>query len=146
MQLVFNALPRFHGYFTTLPPSIMKPQQLWSGKQVLSTVLLNIIPDGQEKLNLTSRAKIAPKVGDRRRGEGRGRGRKGGREEGRGGKREGGWRRRRREKGGWRKRRREKGGRGEGGGRRESEMKQLHVCSETKFGNFVVVKNCQFCQ
>ena len=65
MQLVFNALPRFHGYFTTLPPSIMKPQQLWSGKQVLSTVLLNIIPDGQEKLNLTSRAKIAPKVGDR---------------------------------------------------------------------------------
>ena len=77
MQLVFNALPRFHGYFTTLPPSIMKPQQLWSGKQVLSTVLLNIIPDGQEKLNLTSRAKIAPKVGDRRRGEGRGRGEEG---------------------------------------------------------------------
>ena len=67
MQLVFNALPHFHGYFTTLPPSIMKPQQLWSGKQVLSTVLLNIIPDGQEKLNLTSRAKIAPKVGTRRR-------------------------------------------------------------------------------
>ena len=52
---------------TLYKASIMKPQQLWSGKQVLSTVLLNIIPDGQEKLNLTSRAKIAPKVGDRRR-------------------------------------------------------------------------------
>ena len=30
---------------------------------MLSTVLLNIIPEEQEKLNLTSRAKIAPKVG-----------------------------------------------------------------------------------
>ena len=35
---------------------------LWSGKQVVSTVLLNIIPEDQDKLNLTSKAKIAQKV------------------------------------------------------------------------------------
>lgn len=62
MQLVFSALPRFHGYFRTLPPCMWKPEMLWSGKQVVSTVLLNIIPASQDKLNLTSRTKIAPKV------------------------------------------------------------------------------------
>lgn len=62
MQLVYSALPRFSGYFKTLPPCIWKPTMLWSGKQVVSTVLLNIIPEDQDKLNLTSKAKIAPKV------------------------------------------------------------------------------------
>lgn len=60
-QLVFCALPNFLGYFKTLPPCLWKPQTLWSGKQVLSTVLLNIVPDGQDKLNLNSKAKIAIK-------------------------------------------------------------------------------------
>ncbi len=62
MQLVFSALPRFCGYFKTLPPCVWKPDMLWSGKQVVSTVLLNIIPAHQDKLNLSSRTKIAPKV------------------------------------------------------------------------------------
>ena len=62
MQLVYNALPRFSGYLKTLPPCLWKPAMLWSGKQVVSTVLLNIIPEDQDKLNLTSKAKIAPKV------------------------------------------------------------------------------------
>ena len=62
MQLVFSALPRFRGYFKTLPPCIWKPEMLWSGKQVVSTVLLNIIPQEQDKLNLYSRTKIASKV------------------------------------------------------------------------------------
>ena len=60
MQLVYSALPQFSGYFITLPPCILKPAMLWSGKQVVSTVLLNIIPEDQDKLNLTSKAKIAP--------------------------------------------------------------------------------------
>ena len=62
IQLVYSALPRFSGYFKTLPPCIWKPTMLWSGKQVVSTVLLNIIPEDQDKLNLISKAKIAQKV------------------------------------------------------------------------------------
>ena len=62
MQLVFSALPRFSGHFKTLPPCIWKPARLWSGKQVVSTLLLNIIPEDQDRLNLLSKAKIVDKV------------------------------------------------------------------------------------
>ena len=62
MHLIFSALPEHHRSFMTLPPCIVRPDKLWSGKQVLSTLLLNIVPEGQQKLNLTSRAKIAVKV------------------------------------------------------------------------------------
>ncbi|BFZ55031.1 hypothetical protein PYCC9005_002069 [Savitreella phatthalungensis] len=44
----------------TLPPSIIKPRALWSGKQVISTLLLNLKPDGHG-LNLTSKCKVAGK-------------------------------------------------------------------------------------
>ena len=51
MQLVYaglrelisdNKLPRV----TTLPPTIIKPKPLWTGKQVISTVLKNIVLSG----------------------------------------------------------------------------------------------------
>ncbi|KAL5109935.1 DNA-directed RNA polymerase I subunit rpa1 [Taenia crassiceps] len=34
-----------------LPPAILKPNRLWTGKQVLSTLLMNIVPVGLPQLN-----------------------------------------------------------------------------------------------
>ncbi len=62
MHLVFSALPEHPRALHTLPPCMLKPQRLWSGKQVVSTLLSNIAPQGMEKLNLRSKAKIAIKV------------------------------------------------------------------------------------
>ncbi|KAF9247391.1 hypothetical protein BU15DRAFT_84891 [Melanogaster broomeanus] len=42
----------------TLPPTIWKPTPLWTGKQIISTVLLNIIPNNSEGLNLESTSKV----------------------------------------------------------------------------------------
>ncbi|XP_012272524.1 DNA-directed RNA polymerase I subunit RPA1 [Orussus abietinus] len=58
MQLVYSALSVVQGNLELLPPAILKPVPLWSGKQVVSTVLINIIPKGRAKINLTANAKI----------------------------------------------------------------------------------------
>ncbi|KAF2218814.1 hypothetical protein BDZ85DRAFT_307063 [Elsinoe ampelina] len=42
------------GRIETVPPAIMKPKPLWTGKQVISTVLKNIKPSGYPGLTLTS--------------------------------------------------------------------------------------------
>lgn len=42
----------------TMPPTVIKPQALWTGKQVISTVLANIIPVGAPGLNLHSKNKV----------------------------------------------------------------------------------------
>ncbi|KAK3889627.1 hypothetical protein Pcinc_006391 [Petrolisthes cinctipes] len=45
-QLVITGLSHLTGRIKTLPPAILKPKQLWTGKQVISTLLINIIPEG----------------------------------------------------------------------------------------------------
>ncbi|KAG5680123.1 hypothetical protein PVAND_009648 [Polypedilum vanderplanki] len=57
-QLVYQGLNSKTGRIITLPPTILKPRTLWSGKQVFSTLILNIVPEGKRLLNLTSVAKI----------------------------------------------------------------------------------------
>ncbi|KAM5535538.1 hypothetical protein V8D89_010875 [Ganoderma adspersum] len=42
----------------TLPPTVWKPQPLWTGKQIISTVLKNITPGIFEGLNLHAQAKV----------------------------------------------------------------------------------------
>lgn len=59
-QLVYNAIP-FVPKIETLPPCIMKPQFLWSGKQVISTVLINVIPEGKQPVTFEGRAKLSRK-------------------------------------------------------------------------------------
>ncbi|KAG0711590.1 DNA-directed RNA polymerase I subunit RPA1 [Chionoecetes opilio] len=44
-QLVYSGISDTKARIKTLPPTLLKPQQLWSGKQVFSTLLLNIIPE-----------------------------------------------------------------------------------------------------
>ncbi|GBP50286.1 DNA-directed RNA polymerase I subunit RPA1 [Eumeta japonica] len=61
-QLVFQALSNYKGEIKLLPPAILKPQLLWSGKQVLSTVIINSIPKDKPYLSLSGRAKINAKA------------------------------------------------------------------------------------
>ncbi|ALC41779.1 RpI1 [Drosophila busckii] len=60
-QLVFQGLSHLKGNIKLLPPSILKPAVLWSGKQVLSTIIINLIPEDYERINLDSFAKIGGK-------------------------------------------------------------------------------------
>jgi len=57
-QLVFGALVDLPGRIKLLPPAIRKPKLLWSGKQVVSTVIINLIPRGLAPPNLNSGTKI----------------------------------------------------------------------------------------
>ncbi|OCH92152.1 beta and beta-prime subunits of DNA dependent RNA-polymerase [Obba rivulosa] len=63
-QLLYGALRpedesgHHSGRLLTLPPTIWKPKPLWTGKQIISTVLKNITPDSFEGLNLHSQAKV----------------------------------------------------------------------------------------
>ena len=55
---VFTALVDFPGKIKTLPPTIIKPQELWSGKQVVSTIVLNLVPEGKAPPTLMTSAKV----------------------------------------------------------------------------------------
>ncbi|CAN3373825.1 hypothetical protein DIURU_004341 [Diutina rugosa] len=63
-QLVYSCIRPEDGHtlgaprIRTLPPTIIKPQPLWTGKQVISTVLLNIVPHNAPGLNLKSKNKV----------------------------------------------------------------------------------------
>uniref|UniRef100_H2Z3P8 DNA-directed RNA polymerase subunit n=1 Tax=Ciona savignyi TaxID=51511 RepID=H2Z3P8_CIOSA len=60
-QLTYNALMHLPYKVKLLTPAILKPQPLWSGKQVFSTIFMNITPNGLPRINLTGKSKIGPK-------------------------------------------------------------------------------------
>lgn len=62
-QLVFAGLGgrEYDGKTKLLPPTILKPVALWSGKQILSTVIINLTPKGKKLINMDSTAKISVK-------------------------------------------------------------------------------------
>ncbi|XP_053361431.1 DNA-directed RNA polymerase I subunit RPA1 [Clarias gariepinus] len=62
MELVYRGLTDKRGRVKLLPPALIKPQKLWTGKQVVSTLLLNVIPENHIPLNLTGKAKIPSKA------------------------------------------------------------------------------------
>ncbi|KAJ7368540.1 hypothetical protein DFH08DRAFT_831649 [Mycena albidolilacea] len=47
-----------HSRLVTLPPTVWKPVPLWTGKQIISTVLKNITPSNFEGLNLNAGTKV----------------------------------------------------------------------------------------
>ncbi|VEN39005.1 unnamed protein product, partial [Callosobruchus maculatus] len=61
-QLVYQALSFKTSNIILLKPAIMKPRILWSGKQILSTVIINTIPKGKGLINLTATSKIPAKA------------------------------------------------------------------------------------
>ncbi|KAK5114475.1 hypothetical protein LTR62_002410 [Meristemomyces frigidus] len=67
MQLLYAALRPESGHCTngriqTIPPAIFKPKALWTGKQVITTVLLNIQPHGYEGITMTGVSTTAAKL------------------------------------------------------------------------------------
>ncbi|KAL1509795.1 hypothetical protein ABEB36_004477 [Hypothenemus hampei] len=61
-QLVYQGLSHKTDKIELLRPAILKPIPLWSGKQILSTIIINIIPHGKERINLVSSSKISAKA------------------------------------------------------------------------------------
>lgn len=63
-QLIYGCIRPEHGHtngssrILTVPPSIFKPEPLWTGKQVITTILLNIKPKGVPGINLESKNKV----------------------------------------------------------------------------------------
>ncbi|KAJ0050146.1 hypothetical protein NL108_013161, partial [Boleophthalmus pectinirostris] len=61
-ELVYRGLTDKQGRVKLLPPAILKPYPLWTGKQVVSTLLLNVIPKNAVPLNLVGKSKIPNKA------------------------------------------------------------------------------------
>lgn len=66
-QLVYGALRTENNYtgrsrIITLPPAIYKPKPMWTGKQIISTIMTNLTPTNAKGLNLTSKNKIQNKL------------------------------------------------------------------------------------
>ncbi|EFO26842.2 hypothetical protein LOAG_01639 [Loa loa] len=57
MHLVLSAFAETTQRLVIPPPTMLKPQVLWSGKQIISTVLRNCIPLHKPLLNIRSKAK-----------------------------------------------------------------------------------------
>ncbi|XP_006104065.1 DNA-directed RNA polymerase I subunit RPA1 [Myotis lucifugus] len=62
MELVYRGLTDKVGHVKLFAPAILKPFPLWTGKQVVSTLLINIIPEEHSPLNLSGKAKIGGKA------------------------------------------------------------------------------------
>ncbi|CAH2351349.1 DNA-directed RNA polymerase I subunit Rpa190p [[Candida] railenensis] len=63
-QLIYGCIRPEDGHtngearIKTVPPTIYKPQMLWTGKQVITTLLLNIKPKNVPGINLTCKNKV----------------------------------------------------------------------------------------
>ncbi|MBZ3870003.1 DNA-directed RNA polymerase I subunit RPA1 [Sciurus carolinensis] len=62
VELLYRGLTDKAGRVKLLPPAILKPFALWTGKQVVSTLLINVIPEGYVPLNLSGKAKVSGKA------------------------------------------------------------------------------------
>uniref|UniRef100_A0A182MWW7 DNA-directed RNA polymerase subunit n=1 Tax=Anopheles culicifacies TaxID=139723 RepID=A0A182MWW7_9DIPT len=60
-QLIFQALSNKKADIDLLPPSILKPVKLWSGKQIISTIIKNSTPKGMPYINLIGKSKLNSK-------------------------------------------------------------------------------------
>lgn len=62
-QLIYGSVTPENGKFASdrvlmLPPAILKPQPMWTGKQIISTMMKNVCPLNRPGLNLSSSNKI----------------------------------------------------------------------------------------
>lgn len=61
-QLVFCAIQFMDKNIELEPPAIVKPEPLWTGKQVITTVIRNCIPEGKLRPTLKIKSKVGPKI------------------------------------------------------------------------------------
>lgn len=61
-QLVYGALASLGKTIVLEPPTIIKPTPLWTGKQVITTVIKNCIPPNKPPPSLEIKSKISPKI------------------------------------------------------------------------------------
>ncbi|KNC49384.1 DNA-directed RNA polymerase [Thecamonas trahens ATCC 50062] len=62
-QLVYAACAAFVTKFVTVPPALLKPHKLWTGKQVITTILYNLTgeaPGSPAALTVQAKTKIQP--------------------------------------------------------------------------------------
>uniref|UniRef100_A0A0N4ZQL0 DNA-directed RNA polymerase subunit n=1 Tax=Parastrongyloides trichosuri TaxID=131310 RepID=A0A0N4ZQL0_PARTI len=59
MHLLLSAFGYVSKKLVMPPPAMIKPEILWSGKQLISAVLINNIPEDKPKINLSGKAKTA---------------------------------------------------------------------------------------
>ncbi|KAF7635359.1 DNA-directed RNA polymerase subunit [Meloidogyne graminicola] len=59
MHLVLSAFSQCTDYLAIPPPTIIKPKKLWSGKQVITSIIQNCCPLDKPKINLTGKAKTS---------------------------------------------------------------------------------------
>ncbi|CAD6193798.1 unnamed protein product [Caenorhabditis auriculariae] len=57
MHLVLASFAKYSKRIEIPPPTILVPQRLWTGKQVISTIVKNITPPGKPMINLDGKAK-----------------------------------------------------------------------------------------
>ncbi len=72
-QLIYGALRTEDNYtgkskILTVPPAIWKPRALWTGKQLITTIMLNLTPNGLQGLTLESKNKIPNELWQRDKG------------------------------------------------------------------------------
>lgn len=60
MKLVFSAFAETTKRLHVPAPAMIKPQRLYTGKQVVSTILRNIIPEDRQRINFVTKAKTPP--------------------------------------------------------------------------------------
>ncbi|KRX27038.1 DNA-directed RNA polymerase I subunit RPA1 [Trichinella nelsoni] len=59
--LLLSAFPSVEHPWRQVPPTIFKPVRRWTGKQVVTTILLNVIPSHLPPINLVTKAKTSVK-------------------------------------------------------------------------------------
>ncbi|XP_054713157.1 DNA-directed RNA polymerase I subunit RPA1-like [Uloborus diversus] len=60
-RLIYSALSFSSKTLKFLPPALIRPYKLWSGKQVVSTIIINLIPDGKKPPTFEGKTKISSK-------------------------------------------------------------------------------------
>ncbi|XP_054162331.1 DNA-directed RNA polymerase I subunit RPA1-like [Oppia nitens] len=61
-ELLYGALSFLDSPIKLVPPAIIKPKPLWSGKQIITAIIINIVPQNKPLLTLSIPSKINPKI------------------------------------------------------------------------------------
>ncbi|KAF0989520.1 hypothetical protein HZS_2747 [Henneguya salminicola] len=61
-KIIYSALVDNDRLIVCLPPAIQRPVSLWTGKQIVSSLLINCTPMNQDYLNMQGKSKITEKL------------------------------------------------------------------------------------